>query len=146
MPTVFALVVSASVGLAGCGLTGCASHEPKPAFRGAVAIDDRGISIPLPPPSLIDAPQQEVEIEGQVTGPDRLAGTTVHVVDNRGDADVEVALDDSAQFVTWMVIDLTDNCLEFWVEAPDGQQGQHTLFSASIDEDEQVVVVADCDQ
>lgn len=129
----------------------CAVHEPVPAFRRAVFIADRGISIPLPPPSLFEAPHQKVDVSGQLQGDDQIAaGTTVHVIDDRGNGETEVELAAGvASFQATLEIDLTDNCLELWAEAPDGSEGGHSLYSASIEavgDTQQVAVGEGCNE
>jgi hypothetical protein len=131
------------VGLAGLLLAGaCAPHEAEPAFRRTVFIDDRGISVPLPPPSLVDAPQQDVDVDAQALGEDPvLAGTMAHVEDMMGDGTAELELPEGAQHFTieGLPVDLTDNCLELWLVAPDGREGEHVVVHAEIvpdDDDE----------
>jgi hypothetical protein len=130
------------------GQVACVAHEPRPAFRRGVLIDDRGISVPLPPPSLIDAPKVDVEVHGSLPGADELsAGTVIHLDDLDGEARVTADVDPSkASFVLADVaIDLTANCLELWLEAPDGRESDRTMVHAAIAEDGTVVTVAGCD-
>ncbi len=137
------------LGALACGLVvGCAQHEAEPAFRASVLIDDRGISIPLPPPSLIDEPKQDVEVEGEVVGLAAPQGVSVVIIDNAGDAEAEIPLasDDGAFRASGLSIDLTDNCLELWLESADGEQGEHQQYRAVIDASGQGIDVIDgCD-
>ncbi|MCX4245811.1 hypothetical protein [Paraliomyxa miuraensis] len=127
----------AGILLAALCLPACATHEVEPAFRASVFIDDRGISIPLPPPSLIDEPQQEVEVQGEVVGlDDEASGLVVHIMDGASGAEIDVPLEDgSTSFLgTGLSIDLTDNCLELWLADDDGREGDHSYYKAVIDE------------
>ena len=133
----------------------CARHEADPAFRRSVFIGDRGISVPLPPPSLTAEPEQEVEVEADAVGDDPvLAGTVVHVEDVMGEgfAELELAADTETFVVEGLVVDLRANCLELWLVAPDGRESQHALVHAVIvpdddDEDtlESVATVVGCE-
>lgn len=142
-----------AVGLvAALGWAGCASHEARPAFRRGVLIDDRGISVPLPPPSLVDHPKVEVAIAGSVPGEDELVpGTQVHVEDLDGSARASAPVDMAAESfaLEGLAIDLTANCLELWLEAPDGRESDRTHVHAAIVEAEggaaEVHAVLGCD-
>lgn len=131
------------------GLGGCVSHSPEPAFRASVLIDDRGISIPLPPPSLVDEPEQEVDVQGEVVGLDEaVSGLTVHIADDVGGAELEVPLAEGASMFhgQGLAIDLTDNCLELWLVDAGGREGEHTRYRASIDEAGTTIMVEEgCD-
>lgn len=120
----------------GIGASACAAHEVEPAFRASVLIDDRGISIPLPPPSLVDEPEQDVEVEGQVVGLDGdLEDLAVRVVDNVGGAELQTPLGGDSRFrLQGLGIDLTDNCIEAWLENTSGEEGAHRHFEAVISE------------
>lgn len=128
------------------GLGACATHEPQPAFRASVLIDDRGISIPLPPPSLVDDPEQEVDVEGEVVGAtSSLDGFVVRIVDHVGGADLDVPLEEGSHGFhgSGLLIDLTDNCLEVWLEDAGGHEGERTEVHAIIDASGQAVEVVD---
>lgn len=127
---------------------GCATHEPVSAFRSTVFIDDRGISVPLPPPSLTAEPVQEVEIEGEIGDADAIEnGAVVHAREVNSGAEVVIELDsDASGFVAQLEFDLSDNCLEFWVEQADGEDGTPRSYSASITVDDEIEVVEGCDQ
>lgn len=147
VPTMRALMHRAiALGLV-LGIGACAAHEAKPAFRASVFIDDRGISIPLPPPSLIDEPEQEVEIEGEVVGLDDSADELrVRIVDNVGGAELEAPLDEGNMFhAAGLGIDLTDNCIEAWIEDTAGAEGEHRHFEATIAASGQDVEVLEVD-
>lgn len=124
---------------------GCAVHDPRPAFRYAVSIGDRGISVPLPPPSLLDEPKQEVEVSGEVDAQGEVAaGTVVHIVDLEGRDAVEVELPEGERsFAALMDIDLTANCLETWVDGPDGES-ERRHFRAELEDARTIVVVEGC--
>jgi hypothetical protein len=134
----------ALLGLLGTGA--CAIHEPRTVFRSGVIIHDRGISVPLPPPSLLDAPKQDVEVEGQVIGDEAVPdGTIVHVVDSIGGGETQAVLESAAtHFVTEIFVDLQDNCLELWLETPDGATSQPASFHTVIGDDETITVVQGC--
>jgi hypothetical protein len=135
-------------GLLIAGVTACAFHEPVPAFRSTVWIGDRGISVPLPPPSFFEAPKQKVELAGEVTQSNKLkAGTEVHVVDNRGDAEATVVLDaGQSAFEAGLSLDLSDSCLEVWLVAPGGTMGDVALYSTNIVSDTEIEVVEGCSE
>jgi len=128
---------------------GCARHDAAPAFRRALLIDDRGISVPLPPPSLVDEPVQEVDVDAQSMGEDRiLAGTVAHVVDVLGDATLQVELDADAEHfeLQGLIVDLRENCLELWLVAPDGRESSHVFVHASIASETEIETVVGCDE
>ncbi|MCH9687920.1 MAG: hypothetical protein K0V04_41200 [Deltaproteobacteria bacterium] len=144
-----AITALSLLGALGCALlAGCVQHDPTPVFRAGVFIDDRGISIPLPPPSLTDDPEQEVDIDGNIIGLDDLAaGLSAVVVDNVGGAEAEVlVVEGAATFhLEGLAIDLTNNCLELWLQTGEGQHGEHHTYTAVIDDTgEGVVAVEGC--
>ena len=117
----------------------CAQHDVRPAFRSGVFIDDRGISVPLPPPSLFEAPKQSVDVDVEVDGEDLPAGTELTIVDNEGDAERTIIIDDEESItLEGLEIDLTSNCLELWLTDGD-RESDHALFQATIGEDDQTV-------
>jgi hypothetical protein len=128
-------------------VTACAVHEARPVFRSTVWIGDRGISVPLPPPSFYEAPHQEVEVEGQVQHADALAaGTEVWIVDSFGDAEVAYPLaEGESSFVAILEIDLSESCLEVWLVAPGGEEGERSLYSTRILAADEIEVVEGCD-
>jgi hypothetical protein len=118
------------------GLGACVAHDAEPAFRASVRVDERGISIPLPPPSLADEPEQEVDVEGEVVGLSESAtGLMVRVMDTAGGAELDVPL--TAGEATFhgqgLAIDLSDNCIELWLVDADGREGEHAQYQAIID-------------
>lgn len=138
--------ITAKLGLASAALlalatiAACAQKEARPAFRGAVLIGDRGISVPLPPPSLLGAPEQAVEIEVQINGAELSAGAELRVVDVEGDYETSITLDGETPSVMLedVPLDLTMNCLELWLIDED-EQGEHVLYQAMIAADDQSV-------
>jgi hypothetical protein len=113
----------------------CGTHEVSPAYRRTIAFDDRGISVPLPPPSLIDQPEQEVELHGTTAGRDAIvAGTKVHVEDVDGEATGELVLAAGADEFTveHLDVDLRTHCFEVWLETPDGLVSEPTQVRAHI--------------
>ena len=127
---------------------GCAQHESRPAFRTSLRISDRGISIPLPPPSLLEEPNQAVDVEGEIVGEDALSTAAVaHVMDLQGGEALSVDVPAGADsFVAQgLPVDLTDNCLELWLSTDDGDS-EHAFYSATVAEDGATIVVSpDCE-
>ena len=129
-------------------MASCATHEARPAFRRGILIDDRGISVPLPPPSLVDEPAQEVDVEGTVPGEDTLVGgTRLYLEDLDGDAATSVEVDAAAATfaVRGIAIDLTANCLELWLEAPDGRESERSQVHAEVTGPQEVRTVLGCE-
>lgn len=141
----FAGLVLSTLGL----LAACVVHDPAPAFRASVLIDDRGISIPLPPPSLVDEPEQEVDVEGEVIGgAGSLDGFTVRILDQAGGAELEVELTEGSNAFhgQGLTIDLSDNCIELWLVDAEGRQGERTQYQAVIDASGNAIEVSEgCD-
>lgn len=135
-------------------IAACATHEAEPAFRASVLIGDRGISIPLPPPSLRDEPEQEVEMVGEIVGlGDRTEGLSLRIYEQTSGEERTEALPDGELpdgpfiFTAYgIVLDLTDNCIELWIEDVDGNEGTHYLYQAEIDASgDEIVVVSGCE-
>ncbi|MBX7082857.1 MAG: hypothetical protein K1X88_26870 [Nannocystaceae bacterium] len=124
----------------------CASHEWKPVFRRAIVFDDRGISLPLPPPSLTADPEQEVDVHGVAQGDDPLpADARVRMLDVDGTADVEVELDAEGGFTAAAVpLDLRANCLEVWIDS-EGGESEHVFVHAEITGETTITTVLGCD-
>ncbi len=135
--------------LATLGMAACVDHQPEPAFRASVLIDDRGISIPLPPPSLVDEPEQEVDVAGEVIGlANGGADLRVHVADRMGGAEIDAGLVEGSHtfHAQGLAIDLSNNCLELWLVDADGREGERTDYRAVIDASGQAIEVFDgCD-
>lgn len=130
-------------------LAACTTHDVRPAFRRSLGIDDRGISVPLPPPSLLDAPKQDVDVAGYSHGPDEIvAGTVVHVEDTTGTAvgELELAAGQRDFVVEGLAVDLRDVCLELWLVAPDGAESEHLFVSAEITAEQAIVTSIGCAQ
>ena len=79
--------------LAGCSLglalglvlgTGCNDHPLGGGYDDGPQIDERGISVPVPPPSLTAEPVQRVVIDGDLGISNPEAGTRVFVFDLDG--------------------------------------------------------------
>jgi len=131
------------------GLVACVQHDPEPAFRASVLIDDRGISIPLPPPSLVDEPEQDVDVDGEVIGVAAVDGLIVRIVDHAGGAELDVPLADgsNAFHAEGLTIDLSDNCIELWLVDAEGREGARAQYQALIDESGESIEVSEgCDQ
>jgi len=142
-----AVLALATLG-AGLASLACATHEASPAFRRALLFDDRGISVPLPPPSLIDQPEQEVDLEGGTAGKDRIAaGTKLYVEDIDGDAHAMIELAEGATSfsVDGLSVDLRAHCFEVWLESPDGRETEHFHVRAHITSDTTLETTPACD-
>lgn len=143
MPTLTAARV-AVVALGMAFGTGCNDH-PIGNYDDGPQIDERGISVPVPPPSLKLEPRQAVNIEGQLGAMEPETGTRVFVYDAYSEAIPGVfvfANPDGSFRVEGFELDLTMNCLEVWSEEPGayGSESVHSFFVASIDEDDQGVL------
>jgi len=135
--------VLCTCGLAGVILAGCNDPAPVQAHRSAVLIGDRGISIPLPPPSVLRAPQQEVEVRGELDGAAD-EGAEVRLLDTAGGDEASVPVEGTG-FTASLELDLTAACLEAWVVGPDGDEGEHRTYSTVVEDDESIRVVEGCD-
>ena len=121
--------------------TGCNSHLITNPDAGP-QIGDRGISVPVPPPSLKLMPVQLVDIEGDLGAMDVEPGTRVFLQETQGGLDgrVDTPEDDGSFFFEGVEIDLTDNCIDVWSEDADGNSSVHSFYRASIDVDDQSVL------
>lgn len=133
----------ASLFVFGVLAAGCNDPAPVSAHRSAVLIGDRGISIPLPPPSVLQAPQQEVEVEGALEG-NVDEGAEVRIVDTAGGDEASVS-PDGASFTATLELDLTDACLETWVVDADGVESERRSYSTQVEADDSIRVVLGCD-
>ncbi len=134
-----------TIGVVGLVLLVSACNDPAPvqAYRSAVLIGDRGISIPLPPPSVIAAPQQEVDVHGELDR-DLGEGAEVRIVDTTGDDEASVPARGSS-FTATLEIDLSSACLETWVVDAESAEGEHRFYSTSIEDDESILVTPGCE-
>ena len=115
----YAFGIGAEAGLA-LNVQSIGPHEAAPAFRRIVVIGERGISIPLPPPSVL------ADVSGTLEGEDPVVpGTVLYLQDARGNADLELDVEVGAsEFqLGGVALDPTDNCLTLWLEAP-GEEGE----------------------
>lgn len=138
MPRTAAIVLAAALlGLGACNSVVLVSTD-------GPYIDETGISVPVPPPSLRAAPVQFVEIHGTVGVAQPLPGTMVYMYEGTSKRGYFVFADDAGDFVFQGVeLDLTDNCVEVWHEEPGayGNKSAHSFFVAAIGEDDQSVIV-----
>lgn len=121
---------------------GCNSH-PLTNHAAGPQIDENGISVPVPPPSLTAEPVQRVDVEGQLRPGAVGAGTRVFLFETRlalEDGKVTTPEDDGSFFFEGLLIDLTDNCLEVWSEDAKARASVRSFYRASIGEDDQSVV------
>lgn len=133
----------ASLIVLGVVAAGCNDPAPVSAHRSAVVIGDRGISIPLPPPSVLQAPQQEVEVQGALEGTVD-DGAEVRIVDTAGGDEASVS-PDGMSFTATLEVDLTDACLETWVVDADGAPSERRTYSTRIEADDSIRVVPGCE-
>lgn len=107
-------------------------------------IDETGISVPVPPPSLTAAPVQLVDIEGSLEIGMPKPKTEVYLYEGTRARGYFVYASEVGEFTfTSVQLDLTDNCLEVWYEEPgaEGRHSEHSFFTAKIGADDQSVVV-----
>ena len=133
----------ASLFVLGALAAGCNDPAPVSAHRSAVVIGDRGISIPLPPPSVLKAPQQEVEVEGALEGT-LDEGAEVRLVDRAGGDEASVA-PEGMSFTATLEVNLTDACIEAWVVDADGVESERRSYSTRVEADDSIRVVVGCD-
>ena len=127
------LLIAAS-GLLGCAPFGDPFVYAAPTFR--------GISVPIPPPSLTAEPVQEVDIEGSTNLMNPVPQTLIYLYEHRTDQGYFVFADDTGDFsFTEVKLDLTNNCMQVWFEEPgeDGKTSEDGFYQASIAEDDQSI-------
>jgi len=135
------LILASLLGLAtaplpGCGPFGTPFVYSAPGFR--------GISVPIPPPSLTLAPVQKVDMDGSLNLMDPIPETLVYLYEHRSDQGYFVFADDAGNFeFTEIEIDLSNNCIQLWFEEPgeDGKISEDGFYRANIAEDDQSVDV-----
>ena len=106
-------------------------------------IEQDGISVPVPPPSLKLDSVQQVNIEGVLGFTNAAPGTVVYLQNAYSDLGAFVVAEPGGSFVFKGVeIDLLQNCLELWSEepGPQGEMSVHSFFFANIGPDDQSVV------
>jgi hypothetical protein len=117
--TVGALVVSCGLALA------CAAHPGEPVMRSGIFIPERGIAVPVPPPSLTSEPEVDADICGEIVEIGFDDGTEVHLYDSESGYEADVPaisegypFEDTAHDFCFegVPVDLTANCLEFWTD------------------------------
>lgn len=146
-PTAGRWVLLATTALAGAA---CTSHPAVPAFRSLAQLPDRGIAVPIPPPSALAIPEEPVEatVFGNIVAMDDVAaGTVVHVEDTvggdygsteQGDGEVEFE-------IAGIDLLLLDHCLELWVESPDGRSSETSSYHAEVEVDDAGAPILDQD-
>jgi len=122
-------------------------HLPGGGYDDGPQIGEHGISVPVPPPSLTAAPRQTVDVEGELRETDPEPGTEVflRVYTLNGDYDgyiTEAEPDGTFFFDDEVTLDLTDNCIEVYSEAPSayGSRSMVSFFRATIAEDDQSIL------
>ena len=132
------------LGLLSAGaLLGCAPFGAPFVFS---APTFRGISVPIPPPSLAAEPVQDVDIDGSTNLMDPVPQTLIYLYEHRSDQGHFVFADDAGDFkFTEIELDLTNNCIQVWFEEPgeDGTRSEDGFYQASIAEDDQAVDFAE---
>ncbi|MCB9568485.1 MAG: hypothetical protein H6710_14940 [Myxococcales bacterium] len=118
------------------GLTACPASELVPPEPDLI-----GISIPIPPPSLFEAPVQRVDVQGDTTLMDPVPETLVFLYEHSSGRGYFVFAEGSAFTFTDVELDLTDNCMQVWYEEPgeDGHESPFNYYRASIADDDQTI-------
>lgn len=141
MPRILALAAVAILSLGtGCNDVSIGGYDDGP------QIDKRGISVPVPPPSLWAAPVQQVTIEGKLGFSDPEPMTVVFLQNAFTDQWPFVYADGDGSFrFEGVELDLTQNCLEVWSEEPGpyGDMSLHSFFRASIDPDDPQQIITE---
>lgn len=121
--------------------SGCNSH-PLTNYDAGPQIDENGISVPVPPPSLTLMPVQQVDIVGQLRASAGGAGTRVFLLETQGGLPALVVSPeaDNSFFFEGVEIDLSDNCLEVWSEDAQARPSVRAFYRASIGDDDQSVI------
>lgn len=120
--------------------TGCNSH-PLLSPDAGPQIAKRGISVPVPPPSLKLMPVQRVDIEGELGMGAVEPDTRVFLNETRrGLPGQFVFPDGDSFFFEGVEVDLTNNCIEVWTEDAAAEASVHSFYVASIDADDQSVI------
>jgi hypothetical protein len=125
----------------------CNQHDVY-GFRAGVWVGDRGIAIPVPPPSLTDAPVQPSRIEGSfdVAAEEGVSPPVqVELKDLVSGAEASVEIDELAGdfLIEEVVLDHTDNCLEFRLVLSDGRASDVERYHTVIETDDRTVRVVD---
>lgn len=131
--------------VAGMTSSACARHTAVSAFQVEVRIADRGIFVPLPPPSLRLKPVQNVQVQGTVEG-EPLEDVRVRIIDTLGGGEADVAVrSGQREFSAMLTMDLESNCLSVWAESEDGEQGDPLFVHAEIVGDAEIATIEGCD-
>ncbi len=132
-------------------MSACAVHSVRPVNVFRTVIIARGITIPVPPPSLIAQPVQntsvwgdvEFELEAESEGTMVAIYLHEHVTNQSLSAEVIAPAD---SFAFDLEMDHSANCLELWLETADGESSTPVRIHTDIAEDDQGVEVVDgCD-
>lgn len=120
-------------------------HLPGGGADDGPQIGDRGISVPVPPPSLTAAPQQEVDVDGELGDPNSEPNTivTLWVYGGPEDKGYQIVADPDGTFhFSGVLIDLTDNCIEVSSEEPGPYGGTSivSFFRAHIAADDRTII------
>ncbi|MCA9694502.1 MAG: hypothetical protein KC636_33300 [Myxococcales bacterium] len=108
-----------------------------------------GISIPIPPPSLTAAPQQDAHVAGEIDPDEPLTDAVVYLHDTVSGNGYFLELGADTQFeFSDVSLDLTNNCLEVHYEQ-EGEDGdlvsEVAFYRAGIGADDQSVDLTEVD-
>jgi hypothetical protein len=92
----------------------------------------RGITIPLPPPSLTSTPVQRVDFEGQLGNGVESIGTKVLVYDRVGELGFFAFADGGDWFIPEVKLDLTDNCVVVESVDSDGENSVRQFYKLEL--------------
>lgn len=134
----FILALIALLPLAGCG------GEPIFLRDGP---DFRGITVPLPPPSFVDDPLVDVDLEGQF-GPGRGGpGSRVYVQETVTELGyfIDIVDDDPEFVVPDVTVDVTNNCLRTWyVDGQDAVESTDRFYRVTVETDPELCAAETC--
>jgi hypothetical protein len=139
----------------------CAVHEARPTVLYRIGIGDRGITLPLPPPSLTGAPVQPLQVSGELAiasadrneDADAPAPTPSAVVvyerssDRLVRAQPQAGPSGSWSFVGELpAVDLRDHCFELWIEDAAGDVISDLAYAQAVIEpdDRSIRTVSAC--
>ncbi len=102
--------------------------------------DFRGITIPIPPPSLMASPEIEIDVDGTVPS-NAGSGTEVYLFESTSARGYFTVADpETGAFVIEEVdVNLEDNCIRLWyVDGGDGEQSDSSYYKAYIETDAEI--------
>jgi hypothetical protein len=97
----------------------------------------RGITIPLPPPSIVDEGLVTIDVEGGIPLGFEGPGTKAFLYEKGTDRGYFVYADETTFTIYDVLVDIGDNCLESWfVDGIDGSESTVVNYKAVIAEGE----------